>query len=1016
MTRMLLVLLALAACDSPAPPNSSFYEERIDPILRVGCAQQTNGCHIDLDGTATGNLDLSSFDALMRRRDVLAPYGPYPVGLLLLKGGNDVNVSVGTWDVDPISGARFAQITTDIRHNAGSLIAEGSAGYAELKRWIEAGADRNGVPDESLSENIGECVHGVPEFPGFDPSAAPDDAAAFAAFRNDVQPLLHDSCAGSACHGNRFADLFLTCGDDDAELRWNYFVATQHLTTPVSTSSLLRRPLATFRGGTFHEGGNIFDSVDDARYQAMLAWATDYVDRRPELLIPSDPDPGLRFFANRVQPVLVRKGCMFLGCHSVSMFHDLRLRGGDQGVFSPIATIRNYEMSRELLAIESPDPNAGRFVAKNLFPVGGAPGAVGIAHRGGSLFEDFSTGGAINPATVDDCASFDADTGDLDEVPAYCVIARWHAIEREEAAASGEILPEAQVVDGLVWVSRPPGVGGIRDFDTFRGGADLRFATATVDAAGAMTLDASSSLLGSCPLGSGADIRTPAVSWDGARIAFAARQSAAEPLRLWWMNADGSACEPVPDVALGMNEANGVLLHDFDPAFAPDGRLVFASTRGNVDGEVETRGPTRTPASLQPNANLFVREDGGVRQLTFLLDQELAPNFMRDGRMIFTTEKRAEGFHQLSLRRQNLDGGDYHPLFAQRDSVGFPSGTEVVELVGGNQYAFVAGPLDAADGAGAIAVVNRSIGPDQIDRAATDRPYIHSLRLALPGALGVLPGIPAGPTTRGAYRSPAALPTGRVVVSCDQSATDLRAGGYAYALCELEPQTGALREIGGESGQANVEAVAVYGRAQHGVFTSRRAEANGASRLDVVDSGALLHVLDAPLLDTLLFSNTRIGRPIDPAVGGIRFFEQLPPPPGTTSFAELGGDVVRDDFGEVFVSLRDLGFVPALGDGSLRAQVPGGAPLRMQITDGDGTPLMFADGGALSGQRIQREATQLYPGESLNQSFPRRFFNGLCGSCHGSITGRELDLAVLPDILTSASRTAAAETAPVDVR
>ncbi len=39
---------------------------------------------------------------------------------------------------------------------------------------------------------------------------------------------------------------------------------------------------------------------------------------------------------------------------------------------------------------------------------------------------------------------------------------------------------------------------------------------------------------------------------------------------------------------------------------------------------------------------------------------------MQDGRLIFTTEKRAPGFYQLALRRQNLDGGDYHPLYAQR--------------------------------------------------------------------------------------------------------------------------------------------------------------------------------------------------------------------------------------------------------------------------------------------------------------------------------------------------------------
>ncbi|MBC8131999.1 MAG: hypothetical protein H7X95_03385, partial [Deltaproteobacteria bacterium] len=34
---------------------------------------------------------------------------------------------------------------------------------------------------------------------------------------------------------------------------------------------------------------------------------------------------------------------------------------------------------------------------------------------------------------------------------------------------------------------------------------------------------------------------------------------------------------------------------------------------------------------------------------------------------------------------------------------------------------------------------------------------------------------------------------------------------------------------------------------------------------------------------------------------------------------------------------------------------------------------------------------------------PRNLFNGVCGGCHGSITGEELDVAVTPDALTGAS-------------
>ena len=1007
-------VLAAFGCDDPPVPGSSFYDERIDPLVQVGCVQQTTGCHGGGDdGVAVGNLDMSSYDALTRRRDVLPAYGPYSVGLLLLKGGEEIEVPVDTWDPDPITGERFARIETDIRHNAGLGIQLDSSGFAELKRWIDAGATRNGVPPEELADSLGSCVNGPGAAEGFDPSSDPPNGALYRRFVDDVQPVLRESCAGSRCHGSPIADLYLTCGETPEEQRWNFFVAVSHLSGPASTSPLLRRPLTQLRGGVFHEGGDVFASPDAARYQTIFTWAQEVVDSAPELLLDDDPDPGLRFFANRVQPVLVRKGCMFLGCHSPSMFHDLRLRGGAGGVFSRIATRRNHEMSLHQLALESANPNDSRIIAKNLFPASDVSGGQGVAHRGGSLFEDFGSGGTLNPADAADCAGVDADAGDLNEIPAYCVLARWHEIERETAIAAGTILPAEAPVGSLLWVARPPGVGDVRDFDTFRGGADLRAAPITMDDAGAITLGDAASVLGMCGLGAAPDVRGPAVSWDGTRVAFAARDAASAPLRLYWMAPDGTDCEPVPGVAPAMDTQNGILTHDFDPAFAPDGRLVFASTRGNVMGSFPYSGPTRTPAAMQPNANLYVLEDGDVRQLTFLLNQEVAPSFMADGRVIFSAEKREPQLHQLALRRQNLDGGDYHPLFAQRGSVGFGFASEVVELPNRNLL-FVASTPGATDGGGGLVLVNRSIGPDQQGRPGGDRSYVHSMALVGRGALGAIPGVPARGRADGIFRSPARLPSGRVVVSCafGDPPPAIDGGPVAYELCELDPHTGTMRTIGGEAGQANVDAVAVHARPQQGVFRSRIDEANGNTRITGEDD-AVVHVHDFPLLATLLFANTREGRPIPEDVAGFDVFEALPPPEGTSSFAEVMGDVVMDDLGPVYVRYERRGRVPLFADGSAKFRVPGGMPLVLQVV-GDEGPLTFEDVPAgitrdetLSGELIQREQMQFYPGERSNQSLQRRFFNGLCGGCHGSVTGRELDVAVDVDVLTSASRTLA---------
>ena len=64
---------------------------------------------------------------------------------------------------------------------------------------------------------------------------------------------------------------------------------------------------------------------------------------------------------------------------------------------------------------------------------------------------------------------------------------------------------------------------------------------------------------------------------------------------------------------------------------------------------------------------------------------------------------------------------------------------------------------------------------------------------------------------------------------------------------------------------------------------------------------------------------------------------------------------------------------------------------------------------------MQREEMQFYPGERSRQSFPRKLFNGLCGGCHGSISGLEMELAVKPDILTQASQVVARDVTHTDL-
>jgi hypothetical protein len=961
------------SCKSADEPEARPYFDRtIQPILTQSCSRQTTGCHqADPKGNSVGNLDTTSFDMLDRRRDLLVTYGPYQAPGLLTKVSGPQTVPVSTLDGTTVS------ITTDIRHAAASGIDVTSDGYATLRRWMDGGATRFNVgPAAPRVSPVGTCKKTIPSQPGYDPAF--DPGPTFTQFTDKVQPVLAKNCSAASCHGNDVASFSLTCGESDEQKKWNFWIASQFVSKVPEASEIARRPLSPERGGVYHEGGVVFDEPNDD-YKAIVEWAKAIGAPKTDTL-----DDGFKYFANRVQPMMVRKGCMFLGCHSPSMFHDLRLSGGSGGQFSLAATRRNYTASKLMLSLESPDPTVSRLLNKNLFPYDRDidDTAIGTRHRGGALLDDVPAGKT--------CKDFDADKDDLNNLPGQCVFSRWHEIERTAAIAAGPAKGgvDTEPLRAIVYVSRPPNTDVPQAFDTFRGGATLHLASAALAADGTITVAGDTDVGAGCGL-TGADIRGPAVSWDGTKIAFAARTSATTPLTIYVMNADGSSCAKQDKIAAHDPEKNGIQIHDFDPTWSPDGRLVFASTRGAIgQSDLDYDGPTRTPSTMLPNSNIYVLDaDGSIRQMSFLLNAELAPTFMEDGRLLYTTEKRAPGFYQLAGRRQNLDGGDYHPFFGQRKSVGFEQTTEIAELADRN-FVAVFSDKGALAGAGAVGVINRSLGPDQETRDPADRFYLKSLNLPDAAANGKK-------GSAGAYRSPSPLPSHGFLAS--YAAGDPYAFDGGFDLVRVDERTGARTVLVTRAGgQSIVEAVAVYARANHGVFASRIDEVNGAVQIVPGDKTAEATVLDLPMLASLLFSNTREGRNVDDVNGGLGLLESLPPPTGALgSFDGLDAAFVStDDYGKVWAKRRRLGAANSYDDHSIGFRIPGGMPFVLELyADANSKPIA-----------TQKEEMQLVPGERARVIFRRDLFGAQCGGCHGSISGREVDVHLVPDVLTSASR------------
>ena len=430
------VALALlpASCTTKEPSNETYFQQTIAPVLTTSCVRTNTGagCHVaDAKGNAFGNLDLSSYAGVNARRDLLQNYGPYGQPAILVKNIPPSRSRSSSTTARP-------QVTTDIKHTGGrSSIPRRAATRCSRGGWQRRVGEQRGAPGR---EHVPPPVHGHhrdrPRLHTRDEHGPRDRRLRH--LQEQGEPALPEHLLGRELPRDDRERPVPDVRARRRSIRWNYFAAQAYLGVARAAwradARAERAPAAAAQPGggrIVSRGGIIFQSPNDSGYQALLAWATAHVPQ------PIDTSGTCGRHAARVPGILLLRAPRAAGAREEGV-HDAPVPlGVDVPRLPPARRVR-----RELLSVGDgaelrPLDRAARarerrrdgepHRAKEPVPPGALAQreAIGIAHRGGPLFEDFAGGdanGALcdSPSAGADGGAYDYDNDPIDSIPALC--------------------------------------------------------------------------------------------------------------------------------------------------------------------------------------------------------------------------------------------------------------------------------------------------------------------------------------------------------------------------------------------------------------------------------------------------------------------------------------------------------------------------------------------------------------------------------------------------------------------
>jgi hypothetical protein len=296
-------------------------------------------------------------------------------------------------------------------------------------------------------------------------------------------------------------------------------------------------------------------------------------------------------------------------------------------------------------------------------------------------------------------------------------------------------------------------------------------------------------------------------------------------------------------------------------------------------------------------------------------------------------------------------------------------------------------------GGGALAIFNRSIGPFESGR--TDPGYLPSVRMIDTASASGRSG------ASGAYRAPFYMPDGQIMASFTS------VGSLAWSIVAVNPRTGQRTTLlAPPGGRAYVDAVLAYKYPARELYANRRQLVFGGTVNTDDLAHAIVHMPDVPVVFTMLTGNLRRGRPVEAfrAARTLVIESEGMCPAGTCTRGTNG----------IYEMRTEVGTAPLASDGSVRLKVPSGVGVVLSLRDDKGNTIVKMG-----------EEHQFGPGEQislgLRQEFTNaagetvRLFDTVCGGCHGSVSGKELDVGVSADALTGASASLSQNATPIQI-